>query len=75
MFDNQFIYLGSDYEWVIWTILAVIVVVFLRRLITVKERRSMPSIHKAMGVLQERYAKGEISHEEYEERMRKMDGK
>jgi putative membrane protein len=58
--------------WIFWILLIVILIVVFRRL--APSRGSDPSQPTALEILDRRYASGEISTEEYEERKSRLTG-
>ena len=61
----------------LWALLIVAIVALVKALVSPRSREENPSIessrnNRALDILRERYARGEIDHEEYEERRRRL---
>jgi putative membrane protein len=60
---------GMGFTWLFWVIVLVAVVALI---FFIMQRSSTPSKKSAEEILKERFARGEISKEEYEERLKSL---
>ncbi len=63
---------GGIVMWIFWILLIVLVVWLLKNVIS--GQANMPRSHSALEILEQRYAKGEIDKEEFEEKKRDLGG-
>jgi len=71
MNDGGFMGFGGGFMWIFWIVLIVVIIALVRGLggsgkLSVTDQRS------PLQLLDERYAKGEIDEQEYEQRKRKL---
>ena len=71
---SPFHFLGSIISVLFWLFIIIFIIKFIKRNKRGDWHRMWES-HGAIGILRERYAKGEISKEEYEERKRVLEQK
>jgi putative membrane protein len=62
---------GMSFMWIFWVAIMVVVIA-LAWLYTGKGKRSENSVPSALEVLKQRYAKGEINKDEYEEKRKDL---
>ena len=60
---------GGGFMWIFW-ILLIIVIIFLGRSVIGRSPTERP--HRALEILEERYARGEIEQEEFEQKRREL---
>jgi putative membrane protein len=74
--NNGFMYgYGGGLMWIFWILLIVLAVVGIAAIVKPGERwGSAPREHSALDILKERYARGEIDRDEYEQKRRDLGG-
>lgn len=63
-------FFGGGYMWILWLILLVVVVYVLKDLVVGNSGRS--SEDDALEILRQRYARGEIDEQEFEQRKQEL---
>lgn len=58
--------------WIFWIVVVLIVVLFIRLLMSAENLQSRTSSETPMDILKKRYAKGEIDEEEFEHRRKEL---
>ena len=64
---------GGLYMILLWVVIIVAIVVLVRWIFGGSARTDMPSSKSALEVLKERYARGEIGREEFEQKKRELE--
>ncbi len=64
--------MGMEYGWIIGLVVLVVIVVLIFMAMRPKGNTPVPKYKSPMDILKKRYAKGEISKEEYEEKKRQI---
>jgi len=63
---------GMGFMWIILIIIIIAVILLAKGYFSPAKRESEPKVESALDVLKERYARGEISKEEFEEKKRDL---
>jgi len=70
MMDGMNNFWGMGYGWIIGLIVLVVIVGLVVNAIKQKKNSNRPKYNSPLDILKTRYAKGEISRDEYEEKRR-----
>ena len=70
MWGNHWMFGG--YMWIVWLVVLVVVVLLFKSLLGSSNTRPESGTETAMQILQKRYAKGEISQKEFEEKKKTL---
>jgi putative membrane protein len=65
---NNFLGMGNGYGWIIGLIVLVVVIAVIISAMTHKRKTTRPKYNSPHDILKTRYAKGEISKDEYDEK-------
>ena len=65
---NNFLGMGNGYGWIIGLIVLVVVIGVIVSAMTHKRKTTRPKYNSPQDILKTRYAKGEISKDEYDEK-------
>jgi putative membrane protein len=60
--------MGSGYVWIIGIIIIIVTIWLIVKIMSRNNNRNVPIDKSPMDILKERYARGEISKQEYEEK-------
>ena len=63
---------GMGFMWIIWIVIIVAVILLAKGYLSPAKKESEPKLESALDVLKKRYARGEISKEEFEEKKRDL---
>lgn len=73
MYEGHMFGFGGGFMWIVW-ILIFVAIVWLARSVIGRDVHRSERDKSALEILQERYAKGEINREEYEQKKQDLPG-
>ncbi len=63
---------GMGFTWIIWIVIIIAVILLAKGYLSPSKKESEPTGESPLDVLKKRYARGEISKEEFEEKKRDL---
>ena len=73
MNDGGFMGFGGGFMWIFWILLIVVAIALVRGMGSGSDTQSGANRRTPLPILEERYAKGEIDEQEFEQRKRKLE--
>lgn len=70
MYERHMLGFGDGFMWIIWILLVVLVIWALRTAVT--RGNQWPGRSNALEILEERYARGEIDRDEFEQKRKEL---